>query len=67
MKLLLLLFLSMGVLSAGSKVALVIGNRDYNSKPLPNAINDAEDIRDKLIALGYDVVFAPNVNVTQFS
>ena len=54
-------------MSASAKVALVIGNSNYSKKPLPNAKQDAKDIRDKLIALGYDVVFAPNVNVSGFS
>lgn len=67
MRLLFLLFLTIGLLSASSKVALVIGNSNYSQKPLPNAKQDAQDIRDKLIALGYDVVFAPNVNVSGFS
>ena len=67
MRLLFLCFLTIGVLSASSKVALVIGNSNYSQKPLPNAKQDAKDIRDKLIALDYDVVFAPNVNVSGFS
>jgi hypothetical protein len=67
MRLLFLLFLTIGLLSASSKVALVIGNSNYSQKPLPNAKQDAQDIRDKLIALGYDVVFAPNVDVLGFS
>ena len=67
MRLLFLWFLTIGLLSASSKVALVIGNSNYSQKPLPNAKQDAKDIRDKLIALGYDVVFAPNVNVSGFS
>ena len=67
MRLLFLWFLTIGLLSASSKVALVIGNSNYSQKPLANAKQDAKDIRDKLIALGYDMVFAPNVNVSGFS
>ena len=67
MRFIFLLFLTIGFLSANSKVALVIGNSNYSTKPLPNAKQDAKDIRDKLKALGYDVVFAPNVGVTKFS
>jgi len=67
MRFIFLLFLTIGFLSASAKVALVIGNSNYSTKPLPNAKQDAKDIRDKLIALGYDVVFAPNVNVSGFS
>lgn len=66
MRFIFLLFLTMGILSASSKVALVIGNSDYTNKPLPNAKQDAKDIRDKLIALDYDVAFAPNVGVAKF-
>ena len=67
MRIIFLLFLTIGFLSASSKVALVIGNSNYSTKPLPNAKQDAKDIRDKLKSLGYDVVFAPNANVAKFS
>ena len=67
MRFIFLLFLTIGFLSANSKVALVIGNSNYSTKPLPNAKQDAKDIRDKLKALGYDVVFVPNADVTKFS
>ena len=67
MRIIFLLFLTIGFLSASSKVALVIGNSNYSAKSLPNAKQDAKDIRDKLKSLGYDVVFAPNANVAKFS
>lgn len=34
--------------------ALVIGNAKYGIKPLDNAVNDAEDIAEVLIRLGFD-------------
>jgi len=43
---------------AGRRVALVIGNSDYRFLPkLPNAVHDAEAVRDALVAQGYDVTF----------
>jgi hypothetical protein len=38
------------------KIALVIGNSNYVSKPLKNPKNDAEDFAAKLTELGFDVI-----------
>ena len=39
------------------RIALVIGNGNYNDlEVLPNALNDARDISDKLKQLGFDVM-----------
>ena len=59
-------FMMLSFLHAGTKVALVIGNSDYETKPLPNAINDAKDIKDSLEKVGYSVIFAPNVTKKKF-
>ena len=53
-------------LNAGTKVALVIGNSNYEIKPLPNAANDAKDIKESLEKIGYDVIFAPNLTKKGF-
>jgi uncharacterized caspase-like protein len=34
--------------------ALVIGNSKYSIKPLDNPVNDADDIGDILIRLGFE-------------
>ena len=45
-----------GAARAESHVALVIGNAAYETAaPLNNTINDAEDIANKLMDIGYDV------------
>ena len=47
---------------AGKRVALVIGNNDYEHVPaLKKAVNDAEAISQELARLGFDVVSAENV------
>ena len=66
MKRILLFFMIVSFLHAGTKVALVIGNSHYKTKPLPNAINDATDIKDSLEKLGYNVIFAPDVTKNKF-
>ncbi|MBF0225566.1 MAG: caspase family protein [Desulfobacterales bacterium] len=44
------------------RVALVIGNSDYESSPLTNPKNDAADISSKLKQLGFDVILIINAN-----
>jgi putative chitinase len=45
------------------RLALVIGNRDYDPiSPLPNAISDAEIVAAKLSALGFNVKIKRNLN-----
>jgi hypothetical protein len=47
---------------AGKRLALVIGNNDYENVPhLQKAVNDAEAMAKELAALGFEVVSAENV------
>jgi len=51
---------------AGRRVALVIGNSNYRFLPkLPNAVHDAEAVRDALIAQGYDVTFVRDLPLSE--
>jgi hypothetical protein len=48
------------------RIALVIGNSNYSSLPgLRNPINDASDITDKLLDLGFDVMVMYNGTYTE--
>ena len=44
------------------RLALVIGNSTYKSKPLPNAHNDAVDMATQLRAVGFAVIIKENLN-----
>ncbi|MBX2868769.1 MAG: caspase family protein [Acidiferrobacterales bacterium] len=57
-KLILIFALSLmhGQTIASSRVALIIGNSDYQWSPLENPINDANDMANTLSALGFDVM-----------
>ena len=44
------------------RLALVIGNSAYEGKPLPNALNDAEDMATQLRALGFEVILKNNLS-----
>jgi formylglycine-generating enzyme required for sulfatase activity len=50
--------------AAETRIALVIGNSDYSSGPLPNPANDAKLIGDALTALGFDVIARRNADQT---
>ncbi|HWJ34355.1 MAG TPA: caspase family protein [Steroidobacteraceae bacterium] len=50
--------------AAETRIALVIGNSDYASGPLPNPANDAKLIGDELINLGFDVIARRNADQT---
>jgi uncharacterized protein (TIGR02145 family) len=50
------------LLSAQSKIALVIGNSDYKQMPLKNPKNDAFDLAYTLMSLGFDVILKTNLN-----
>ncbi|WP_424973229.1 caspase family protein [Dinoroseobacter sp. S76] len=53
----LLFMASVAAASTGERVALVVGNANYESaSPLKNAINDADAISAKLSEMGFDVV-----------
>ncbi len=41
---------------SGKKVALVIGNKTYQERPLHNPINDATDLAAELKKLGFEVI-----------
>ena len=61
---LILLAFSMISLSAFAKVrvALVIGNSNYQVKPLSNPVNDARDMAKMLRELGFDVTLKVNAD-----
>jgi hypothetical protein len=46
--------------SAADRVALLIGNNNYGSTPLRNAVNDARDLADALKELGFHVIVREN-------
>ena len=49
---------------ADKRVALVVGNSNYKHIPaLPNPVNDAQDVADKLTRLGFDVVTGIDVDL----
>jgi len=44
------------------RIALVIGNGNYQSRPLKNPVNDAQDIAQALRQLGFSVIFKTNAD-----
>jgi formylglycine-generating enzyme required for sulfatase activity len=50
--------------SAETRIALVIGNSEYASGPLPNPANDAKLLGDELTRLGFDVIARRNADQT---
>ena len=58
---------SVGGARAEKRVAFVIGNSSYTHLPaLANPVNDAENLREALISIGFDVVFAKDVTRSDF-
>lgn len=49
-----------------NRVALVIGNQDYELSPLINPINDANLIAEALRDVGFDVILRENLNNQEF-
>ncbi len=47
------------------KLALVMGNADYESSPLRNPVNDANDMANTLTDLGFKVTLSTNLNRMQ--
>jgi hypothetical protein len=47
------------------RLALVIGNSDYESSPLKNPVNDASDMEKMLKGLGFEVISRLNANQKQ--
>ena len=45
------------------RVALVVGNKNYITRPLENPINDARAMRSRLTALGFKVIYFENLKV----
>lgn len=57
----LLLVSSVGATAAERRVALVIGNNDYQSVPkLEKAVNDAKAVSHELGKIGFEVMYLPN-------
>ena len=52
---------SLGALAA-DRVALLIGNNNYGSAPLRNAVNDAHDLGEALKELGFQVIVRENAS-----
>ncbi|MCI5196179.1 MAG: DUF1566 domain-containing protein [Candidatus Electrothrix sp. AW5] len=48
-------------LCASDRVALVIGNKDYQDAPLKNPVNDANDFSEMLEELGFEVIKRTNL------
>ncbi len=56
-----------GPVMAERRVALIIGNSDYgHATALPNPVNDATKIAEKLETLGYDVLLRTNLSGQEF-
>jgi uncharacterized caspase-like protein len=47
---------------AADRVALLIGNNNYSSTPLRNAVNDAKDLSEALKELGFKVIVRENTS-----
>jgi len=56
-------FASSTVSAYDDRVALVIGNDNYVTEPLKNAVNDARAMQKALQDLGFKVVFKPNADI----
>ncbi len=53
---------------AERRVALVIGNAQYREGPLANPVNDARDMRDRLLTLGFEksnIVYRENLKTAE--
>ncbi len=50
------------ILATERKLALVIGNANYQQDLLRNPVNDANDITDMLSSLGFDVIKGVDLN-----
>lgn len=51
---------------AESKIALIIGNKDYKDSPLVNPVNDARDMKATLENLGFKVIYRENADRENF-
>jgi formylglycine-generating enzyme required for sulfatase activity/uncharacterized caspase-like protein len=60
----LMLLSAVATAHADKRVALVIGNGDYrHADRLANPVNDAQEVRDALKKLGFDVVYGENLDL----
>ena len=50
------------VAAAAERVALLVGNNNYSTTPLRNAVNDAKDLGDALKELGFTVIVKENAS-----
>jgi formylglycine-generating enzyme required for sulfatase activity len=57
-----LMMLGSTLAAAETRIALVIGNSNYASGPLPNPANDAQMMADTLTSLGFDVIARRNAD-----
>lgn len=57
----LMLFHLVSLAGEEKRLALVIGNSQYSSGELKNAVNDANEVSTKLKTLGFDVILKNNV------
>jgi formylglycine-generating enzyme required for sulfatase activity len=57
-----MMLVSSALQAAETRIALVIGNSDYSSGPLPNPANDAKLLGDALTSLGFDVIARRNAD-----
>jgi hypothetical protein len=53
---------ALAALAASDRVALLIGNNNYGSTPLRNAVNDARDLSEALKELGFQVIVRENAS-----
>jgi hypothetical protein len=54
--------LAIGHAAAAERVALLIGNNQYATTPLRNAVNDAKDLAEALKELGFKVIVRENAS-----
>jgi formylglycine-generating enzyme required for sulfatase activity len=62
-----LVFVSFDLAAKEDRVALVIGNSNYQAASLRNPVNDAHDIAVRLRELGFDVLERKNLTTRQIS
>lgn len=55
-----LLNVSISIASASNKIALIIGNADYQFSKLKNSLNDAKDLANLLQNIGFEVILKEN-------
>ena len=48
------------------RMALLVGNADYSYAPLKNPINDAADLNNRLVGLGFNTTLLTNPSSKQF-